>query len=132
MPRVQLVSSDNMSFEVEYDRVIKSHTIKNFLEDSDDFAPIPLPNVKSRELAKIVDYFNDAPLPSMEREELFEMTIATNYLNIPCLLDALCKRIAQMLSGKSVEEMRIFLNVENDFSPEEEEAISKEQFWAFE
>jgi len=34
-----------------------------------------------------------------------------------------------MIKGKSPEELRKLFNVENDFTPEEEEAIRKENAW---
>jgi S-phase kinase-associated protein 1 len=35
-----------------------------------------------------------------------------------------------MIKGKSVEEIRKTFNIVNDFTPEEEEAIRKENEWA--
>jgi S-phase kinase-associated protein 1 len=43
-----------------------------------------------------------------------------------------CKTVADMIRGKSTEEIREILNVENDFTPEEEAQIKRENQWAFE
>jgi S-phase kinase-associated protein 1 len=45
------------------------------------------------------------------------------------LLDLGCKTVANMIKGKSVEEIRKTFNVQNDFTPEEEETIKKENEW---
>lgn len=37
-----------------------------------------------------------------------------------------CKTVANMIKGKSVEEIRKTFNIVNDFTPEEEEQIRKE------
>jgi len=40
-----------------------------------------------------------------------------------------CKTVANMIKGKSVEEIRKTFNIVNDFTPEEEEQIRKENEW---
>jgi S-phase kinase-associated protein 1 len=35
-----------------------------------------------------------------------------------------------MMKGKSIEEIRELFNIENDFTPEEEEQIREENKWA--
>ncbi|KAK9127817.1 hypothetical protein Syun_016614 [Stephania yunnanensis] len=57
---------------------------------------------------------------------------AANYLDINGLLDLTCQAVADLLKGMSVEEVRKLFNIENDFTPEEEEAVRKENQWAFE
>lgn len=46
------------------------------------------------------------------------------------LLDSCCQKIASMIRGKSVEEIRKLFNIENDFTPEEEAEIREENSWA--
>jgi hypothetical protein len=57
---------------------------------------------------------------------------AANYLDIKGLLDLTCQTVADMMKGKSVEEIRKIFNITNDFTPEEEEKVRKENQWAFE
>ena len=40
-----------------------------------------------------------------------------------------CKTVANMIKGKSPDEIRRTFNIKNDFTPEEEEQIRKENAW---
>ncbi|VDM37152.1 unnamed protein product [Toxocara canis] len=55
--------------------------------------------------------------------QLFELVQAANYLDVGDLLSAGCKTIAALIKGKSVEELREFFHIENDFTPEEEAKV---------
>ncbi|KAB8349625.1 hypothetical protein FH972_023644 [Carpinus fangiana] len=55
---------------------------------------------------------------------------AANYLDIKALLDVGCKTVANMIKGKSPEEIRKTFNIQNDFTAEEEEQIRRENEWA--
>lgn len=57
-------------------------------------------------------------------------TQAANYLDIKALLDVGCKTVANMIKGKSPEEIRKTFNIQNDFTPEEEDQIRRENEWA--
>ena len=61
---------------------------------------------------------------------LFEIVMAANYLDIKPLLELSCAKVASLIKGKSVQEIRQFFNIENDFSPEEEEQVMQENKWA--
>ncbi|VDP56534.1 unnamed protein product [Heligmosomoides polygyrus] len=65
----------------------------------------------------------------VEDPMIFELIMAANYLDIPGLLDDGCRKIASMMKGKTPEEIRNMFNIANDFTPEEEEAIRKENAW---
>ena len=57
---------------------------------------------------------------------------AANYLNIKSLLDLTCQTVADIIKGKTPEEIRKTFNIKNDFTPEEEEEVRRENQWAFE
>lgn len=137
----------------------KSILIKNMVNDlnpdglEEDFE-LPTPNVRSTVLAKVLEWcehhkdsiFLDdddedakksAPVDEwdknfllVDQELLYEIMLAANYLNIRPLLDSGCKIVAEMIRGKSPEELRRTFNIVNDFMPEEEAAIRRENEWA--
>lgn len=123
-------------------------------EDEDDLMEIPTPNVRADVLKHIFkwcehykdvpntdddndDAKNSAPIDewdkqflNVDQEMLYEIILAANYLNIRPLLTSGCKRVAEMIRGKSPDEIRKTFNIVNDFSPEEEAAIRRENEWA--
>ncbi len=72
----------------------------------------------------------DQKFMQVDQEMLFEIILAANYLDIKALLDVGCKTVANMIKGKSPEEIRKTFNITNDFTPEEEEQIRRENEWA--
>ncbi|CAI9107169.1 OLC1v1006467C1 [Oldenlandia corymbosa var. corymbosa] len=53
---IVLVSSDDEAFEIETSVVEESQTIKNLIDDGCADKPIPLPNVTSKILVKVIEY----------------------------------------------------------------------------
>ncbi|KAK9813982.1 hypothetical protein WJX73_007845 [Symbiochloris irregularis] len=156
MPTVKLNSSDDQSFEVDKEVAYQSETVKNMIEDlNDETTNVPLPNVSGRILAKVIEYCKyhadvkakdgekpakseddvknfDTEFVKVDQGTLFELILAANYLNIKNLLDLTCLTVANMIKGKTPEEIRKTFNIENDFTPEEEEEVRRENQWAFE
>ena len=64
--------------------------------------------------------------------DIWHLFQAANYLNIKSLLDLTCQTVADMIKGKTPEEIRKTFNIKNDFTPEEEEEVRRENQWAFE
>lgn len=158
-PKVIIISSDDEKFPVDVKVAEKSILMKKMIEDlnpdglEEDFE-IPTPNVRSTVLAKVIEWcthhkntvFPDdddedarksAPVDewdknflNVDQEMLYEIILAANYLNIRPLMDSGCKIVAEMIRGKSPEELRRTFNIVNDFSPEEEAAIRRENEWA--
>lgn len=79
---------------------------------------------------EVKDY--DADFVKVDQSTLFELILASNYLNIKPLLDLSCLTVANMIKGKTPEEIRKTFNIPNDFTPEEEEEVRRENQWAFE
>jgi len=42
-----------------------------------------------------------------------------------------CQAAADMIKGKTPDEIRKIFNIKNDFTPEEEEEIRRDNQWAF-
>ena len=68
----------------------------------------------------------DQKFMQVDQEMLFEIILAANYMDIKALLDVGCKTVANMIKGKSPEEIRKTFNIQNDFTPEEEDQIRRE------
>lgn len=59
----------------------------------------------------------------MEALNLVTLPQAANYLDIKGLLDVTCKTVANMIKGKTPEEIRKTFNIKNDFTEEEEAQV---------
>ncbi|KAL4788013.1 E3 ubiquitin ligase complex SCF subunit sconC [Aspergillus varians] len=152
-----LVSSDEKPMQVARDVAERSILIKNLLDDLGDpnGEPIPIPNVTENVLNKVLEWCHhhrsdppsstddddsrrkttdieewDQKFMQVDQEMLFEIILAANYLDIKPLLDIGCKTVANMIKGKSPEEIRKTFNIQNDFTPEEEDQIRRENEWA--
>ena len=68
----------------------------------------------------------------VDQATLYDITMAANYLNIKGLLDLACQIVANSIKGKTPQQIRDHFGIQNDFSPEEEEKIRRENQWAFE
>ncbi|CAF0959978.1 unnamed protein product, partial [Didymodactylos carnosus] len=155
--KIRLQSSDGDTFDVDVEIAKQSATIKTMLEDlgmEDEDDVIPLPNVNSAIMKRVITWcthHKDDPAPPEDDENrekntndisswdqdflkvdqgtLFELILAANYLDIKGLLDVTCKTVANMIKGKMPEEIRRTFNIKNDFTPQEEEQIKKENEW---
>ncbi|XP_020574234.1 LOW QUALITY PROTEIN: SKP1-like protein 1A [Phalaenopsis equestris] len=156
--KVTLKSSDGEEFLVEEAVAMESQTIRHMIEDGCADNGIPLPNVNSKILSKVIEYCKkhvasakssgpaagdektaeedlkgwDSDFVKVDQATLFDLILAANYLNIKGLLDLTCQTVADMIKGKTPEEIRKTFNIKNDFTPEEEEEIRRENQWAFE
>uniref|UniRef100_A0A2P2MHL7 SKP1-like protein n=1 Tax=Rhizophora mucronata TaxID=61149 RepID=A0A2P2MHL7_RHIMU len=153
--KITLRSSDGETFEVDEAVALESQTIKHMIEDDCADNGIPLPNVTSKILSKVIEYCKkhveapksddrnassaddelkswDAEFVKVDQATLFDLILAANYLHIKSLLDLTCQTVADMIKGKTPEEIRKTFNIKNDFTPEEEEEVRRENQWAFE
>lgn len=76
---------------------------------------------------RITDW--DKAFCDVDQTLLFDIIIAANYLDIKDLLDVTCQVVANMIKGKTPDEIRATFNIKNDFTPEEEAEIVKENGW---
>ena len=145
---ITLVSSDGERFEVTLEAAKMSQTINHMIEDDCVENGVPLPNVPSGILSKVIEYCNkhvagageeqedlksfDEKFIKVDQATLFDIILAANYLDIKGLLDLSCQTVADMIKGRTVEEIRAKFNIKNDFTPEEEAEIRRENQWAFE
>ncbi|XP_021900549.1 SKP1-like protein 13 [Carica papaya] len=153
---ITLITGDGKYVEVEEKVAMEFATVKSFFEDNSDASStkkftIPVPNVSAEMLERIVSYvsgilplrsktdgereieeYNRAFVEQLSLENLKDMVLAANYLDIKDLLDLLCQSVADGLKDKSVEFVRTFFGIENDYTEEEEAEVWRQNAWAFE
>ena len=119
--------------------------VADYLQDEG----VPCPYVQKPILKKVIDYCTfheraerermpeddqkiwDEEFVHVDDEILFKMVLAANFLDIRALLDLSCKKVAEYIKEcKTPEEIRKRFNIKNDFTPEEEEEVRRENAWA--
>jgi S-phase kinase-associated protein 1 len=124
-------------------------------DESDEVKDIPLPNVSANVLQKVIEFCKhyqeeamtsiQTPLKSskledlvqqwyadfvkIEKNMLFDLVAAANFMDIKPLLDLTCLAVSILIKGKSAAELREMFNISSDFSPEEDAQIKKENGW---
>lgn len=137
---VILISKDNVQFRVDTKIAQMSALLKamideyddNDIEESDNLQELPLPNVSSEILSKVIEfctyYVNtekmceiEKPLPDsdlkvvvgnwygtfiqkMDLETTFEVILASNFMDIKSLLDLSCASIGAQHMGKTTAQ----------------------------
>ena len=156
--KITLVSSDGEKVEISNKAVQRSVLVKGIIEDYPDDAEVPLNNVKSNILKKIKEYLEhyentepkeiERPLPSQNFKECVDewdnnyinvkinmilyLILGANYMDIKPLLELASSKVASIIKSKTTEEIRKTFNIINDFTPEEEQQIIKENKWYIE
>ena len=133
--RVNLMSQEGDQFEVEVKVAKMRELVKTMIpeeaDEDEEAQEIPLPNVKSHVLAKVIEFcrrYAEEPMSEIEKplksanmhevvqewyanyvdvdqELLFELILAANYMDIKPLLDLTCATVASMIKGKTPEEI---------------------------
>lgn len=124
-------------------------------DDVDGIPDIPLPNVSADVLGKVIEYCKhyqedemhpiQTPLKSCKLDELvqqwyaefvkvdknllFDLVAAANFMDIKPLLDLTCLAVSILIKGKSATELRQMFNISNDFTPEEQAQIVRDNRW---
>ncbi|RLN78472.1 hypothetical protein BBJ28_00027052 [Nothophytophthora sp. Chile5] len=160
--KVKLLSMDGEAFEVDAPVALMSQLVQTLVADEEDLVgnevqEIPLPNVKSSVLAKVVEFcehHRDSPMADIQKplksdnlsesvdawdanfveladeEMLFELILAANYMDIKSLLDLACAKVATMVRGKTPEAIRSTFGITDEFTAEESQMIREENKWA--
>lgn len=144
MDQYTLVANDAGRFEVDKEMIKTSGTIMNLIdEEMVDDNEIPLPNVSGKILKKVLEFCEfhnqcpdetelttwDLDFFKVDQSDLFELILASNYLDMQLMLDLACKTVANMTVGKTPDEIRELFNIKNDFTESEEAAAQQENKW---
>lgn len=80
-------------------------------------------------MSTLVQPFYSNFITTLDRDALYNLILAANYLDIKPLLDLCCAQIASFIKNKTPEEIRVNLGIVNDFTPEEEAQVRQENSW---
>ena len=143
---ITLISSDLNSVEIKTKAAMRSNLIKNLIEDYPQ-GNYPMNEVNYETLMKVKDYLDhyensepkeiSQPLPkkdfidcvdnwdydyiNINKEKIFEIMLAANFMDIQPLLDLTCAKIASEMRGKNEEDIRRVFNFEKDCDEDEDE-----------
>ena len=135
---------DGETVQVNKDVMLKSNTVKGMVDDGTAVSDeaIPLPEINKATFDKVIEFCKyihagnaepdiERPLRSndladhttewytkfveVERDMVEDILLAANFLDIKPLLELCCAKIATYIKGKSIQEVRQFYNIENDF-----------------
>ena len=142
---IVLETSDDVQVRVPLEVAEMFVFLKSVTGDDkiDDKTIIPLPNVRSLILKKVIEFcthyltkgqkmpriakplisedLSQCGIPAwyvdfvdQEQVVLFDIILAAEYLNIEPLLNLTCAKVGSMIKGKTTDEIRIFLNIADD------------------
>lgn len=156
---VTLVTEEGEKVELDANIAVKSVLLQNLIDDAGTEEEIPLPTVKKAILQKILEFMTymmdhetptlTKPLRSDKMEEnvedewyakyididndlTWDLITAANYMDVKPCCDLACAKIAVQMRGKTIIELRKFLDIENDFTPEEEAKANEQYKWSTE
>ena len=152
---IVLKSKDGQEFKIPRKNAELSILIKNVIQDYNN-EPIELLEVDANIPTIVVNYLNHfkgvAPLEiqkplksailksetdewsvnfieALSLEEIVDLSCAANYMEIQCLLDLVCAKIASMCKDKSPEEIFLIFEVKEQFSEEAKQKVKDDNKW---
>ncbi|KAG7636779.1 SKP1-like protein 17 [Arabidopsis thaliana] len=145
--KIVLTSSDDECFEIDEAVARKMQMVAHMIDDDCADKAIRLQNVTGKILAIIIEYCKkhvddveaknefvtwDAEfVKNIDMDTLFKLLHAADYLIVIGLKNLIAQAIADYTADKTVNEIRELFNIENDYTPEEEEELRKKNEWAF-
>ncbi|XP_057420641.1 cullin-like protein 3 isoform X2 [Lotus japonicus] len=133
--KIRLVSSDGDVFEVDYGVALMSKTIEDVIKSNPAGGSDSIPVfMSSNILAKVIEYCKkhteasnpnykedmsgvdikdwDSKFVEVGHQTLLDLVLCADYLNIKSLLDLTCATVADMMRGKSPNEIRKMFSIE--------------------
>ena len=152
------IQCEDEAFTVDIDVAKQSVILKNMIEDLGPDGNLNISNIKKDTMRKVIDFckhYKESKLPTIQKplqsdklseaindewyvkfidldkvDDIIDIVIAANFLDIDPLTELSCAKLASLIKGKSVEEIRKKFGIENDFTAEEEAQIREENKWA--
>ena len=156
---VSVKASDGVTFPISKNVAMESGLIKEMIEMTEvedeqlKETPIPIPNVRGSILEKVVKWISkhqgenipeeddeptldmsdwDVDFFNVEKDDIFQIILAANFMQIPGLINYGCKAIAKLMNDKETEEIRKVFNMTNDFTEDEEKKFKQQNIWCME
>jgi len=149
---INLLSQDGTQHRVLVKYAKMSGTLKDLIDDVGVENDAPLPNISSKNLSYVIEYWKkhvddvkgneedeeDKKIKTewdlqftqkWDRKTLFKMILASNYLDVKPLLDLTCETVANMIKGKTPDEIKKAFGITDDFTSEEEKQVREENEW---
>ncbi|KAK4711268.1 hypothetical protein R3W88_005781 [Solanum pinnatisectum] len=108
---VTLKTSDGGEFKLDEVVAVRSEVIKNIVQEVDCTSNV---------------------IPFLILLETFDVLLATNFLDDKQLKEVIIQEFADRIKEKPIEEICEVFGIVNDYTPEEEEEVRRENAWAFE
>jgi len=136
---IKLTSKDGREFVIEKKFAFISNLVKTSLDSDPAATELPMPGVKSDVLAKVIEYMSyhkgqdppiiEKPLRSKamkdvcrdvwdadfidriadNRQQLYDLILAANYMDIKSLLHLGCAKVASLIKGQPLEKFKEIL-----------------------
>lgn len=141
---LKIVSKDNQEFEVPMKDAFISKLIKTSIDAEPNCASLPIPGVSGEILKLIIEYMEhhkgteppivEKPLRSNKmpdvckdkwdgewidkvgdnRQTLYDLILAANYMDIKSLLHLGCAKVASLIKGKPLEQVKSILSTDKN------------------
>lgn len=159
MQEIRITTKDEKIIKINILYTLQSKVLKSLLgwdelsEDEcleNDTSDIQLPlDITEKTMNNIITYFDKHfsskddnhqddlnewdknYIDNFKDDDLFDLIKGANYLDIKDLLDLSCKKVADEIKKcNTPQEIRRRFNIKNDFTPEEEDEILKDNLWS--
>ncbi|EDW64485.1 S-phase kinase-associated protein 1 isoform X1 [Drosophila virilis] len=134
MPVIKFLTSDDIIIETDDQIAQCSDIIRPLLVCCTEEGDPPKLKVSAAILRKVLEWAEhhkydpaggtqctndawDTQFVSVEQSTLFELIQAANYLNIKGLLTLTCKAVANMITGKTPDEIRKLFEIKTNSAP---------------
>lgn len=113
-------------------------TIEWLDQHKDDKEPEPEPKAEGDQVQSIATSEQTPPpicdwdkefFAKLSQSDLFQLILTANYLDIRPLLNVVCRTVANMVLGKTPDQIYEMFGVKDKLTPEEEEEVRKENPW---
>jgi S-phase kinase-associated protein 1 len=133
------VNSKTLANVIEFLKLAPFAEINEAAKEKDEAAERGNATAEEAFLRTAIEHLEDEEVKDMQKEflrglsqsELFDLLVASNYLNYGYLCEAACQFVADMIKGKTPEQIRQTFNIKNDFTKEEEDEVKRENSWAY-